>query len=130
MQGCFRGCSRRVFEVRITLSKSLTCSRQFRNEIHGDPYTEAFTRRFNLERTIPSRATAKSVERLLYDIRTIGAYISAILSLSCFTVSTRVIRRLLYRPVAYCNPPRLRGFQVVEYCCQYKGSYCVILLED
>lgn len=75
MRGCFRGCSRRVFEVRITLSKSLTRSRQFRNEIHGDPYSEAFTRRFNLERTIPLRAAAKSGEQLLYDIRTIEAHI-------------------------------------------------------
>lgn len=75
MRGCFRGCSRRVFEVRITLSKSLTRSRQFPNEIHGDPYTEAFTWWFNLERTIPSRAAAKSGEQLLYDIRTIEAHI-------------------------------------------------------
>lgn len=105
MRGCFRGCSRRVFEVRITLSKSLTRSRQFRNEIHGDPYTEAFTRRFNLERTIPSRAAAKSGERLLCDIR-IGAHIrhpsrraSRFLrewSDGCYTDLSRIVIRRVY----------------------------------
>lgn len=70
-----------------------------------------------------------SPESSYYTIYGLSGRISATLSSSCFTVSG-LIRRLLYRPVAYCNPPRLRGSQVVGCCCQYKRILTVILLKD
>lgn len=107
MRGCFRGCSRRVFEVRITLSKSLTRSRQFRNEIHGDPYTEAFTRRFNLERGRSLRGPRLSPKSDYYAIYGLSGRISATLFVllhgfyesdpTLYTDLSRIVIRCVYR---------------------------------
>lgn len=46
VRGCFRGPGE-FSRSGLPYLRSLTRSRQFRNEIHGDPYSEAFTRRFS-----------------------------------------------------------------------------------
>ena len=48
LRGCFRSLGE-FSRSGLPYLRSLTRSRQFRNEIHGDPYTEAFTRRFSGE---------------------------------------------------------------------------------
>lgn len=115
MRGCFRSLDE-FSRSGLPYLRSLTRSRQFRNEIHGDPYTEAFTRRFNPERTVLPRAAAKSEGRLLCDIRTIGARIRHPPSRFHESDSTVAIPK----PVAHCNP---RDSQVVNLLSAVQGIF-------